>query len=158
MQTSQSTGFAWSRTSLSFVIRHHFFLFHSIRDGRVVKPAMPVLFAFMGPVGLLAWRWVCVSLHCENRRFRNGQRKQIIRTHLLLETSSDYIGLALHPNFDTRDDCSKRVQLEGENQVRRMRLLPIGFPGRMAGCTRTGCNFSTQKCRCTRTGCRCTRF
>ena len=29
-QTSQSTGFAWSRTSLSFVIRHHFFLFHSI--------------------------------------------------------------------------------------------------------------------------------
>ena len=64
-----------------------------LRDGRVVKPAMPVLFAFMGPVGLLAWRWVCVSLHCENRRFRNGQRKQIIRTHLLLETSSDYIGL-----------------------------------------------------------------
>lgn len=32
MQTSQSTGFAWSRTSLSFVIRHHFFLFLNIYD------------------------------------------------------------------------------------------------------------------------------
>ena len=105
MQTSQSTGFAWSRTSLSFVIRHHFFLFHSIRDGRVVKPAMPVLFAFMGPVGLLAWRWVCVSLHCENRRFRNGQRKQIIRTHLLLETSSDYIGLVREAGVEPARPC-----------------------------------------------------
>ena len=38
--------------------------------------------------------------------------------------------MALHPNFDTRDDCSKRVQLGGANQVQRMRLLPIGFPGK----------------------------
>ena len=45
----------------------------------------------MGPVGLL--RWVCVSLHCGNRWLHNIQRKQIIRTHLLSETSSDYIGL-----------------------------------------------------------------
>ena len=41
--------------------------------------------------------------------------------------------LALHPNFDTRDDCSKRVQLGGANQVQRMRLLPIRFPGKNRG-------------------------
>lgn len=41
--------------------------------------------------------------------------------------------LALHPNFDTRDDCSKRVQLYGANRVHRMRLLPIGFPGKSRG-------------------------
>ena len=44
-------------------------------------------------MALLAWKSVCASPRCENRRFRNGQRKQIIRTHLLSETSSDYIGL-----------------------------------------------------------------
>ena len=42
-------------------------------------------------------------------------------------------GLALHPNFDTRDDCSKRVQLGGANRVRWMRLLPIGFRGKNRG-------------------------
>ena len=36
--------------------------------------------------------------------------------------------MALHPNFDTRDDCSKRVQLASANRVQRMLLLPIGFP------------------------------
>ena len=41
----------------------------------------------------LAWRWVCASPRCGNTWLRNGQRKQIIRTHLLSETSSDYIGL-----------------------------------------------------------------
>ena len=41
--------------------------------------------------------------------------------------------MALHPNFDTRDDCSKRVQLGGANRVRRMPLLPIGFPGKNRG-------------------------
>jgi len=41
--------------------------------------------------------------------------------------------VALHPNFDTRDDCSKRVQLGGANRVQRMRLLPIGFPGKNRG-------------------------
>ena len=38
--------------------------------------------------------------------------------------------LALHPNFDTRDNCSKRVQLGGANRVQQMLLLPIGFPGK----------------------------
>lgn len=37
--------------------------------------------------------------------------------------------MALHPNFDTRDDCSKRVQLAGANQVQRMRLLPMKLLG-----------------------------
>ncbi len=32
--------------------------------------------------------------------------------------------MALHPNFDTRDDCSKRVQLGGANRVQRMLPLP----------------------------------
>ena len=57
----------------------------------------PRLFAFIWissfSVALLAWKSVCASPRCENRRFRNGQRKQIIRTHLLSETSSDYFGL-----------------------------------------------------------------
>ena len=33
--------------------------------------------------------------------------------------------LALHPNFDTRDDCSKWVQLVGANRVQRMRLALV---------------------------------
>ena len=41
--------------------------------------------------------------------------------------------MALHPNFDTRDDCSKRVQLGGANRVQQMLLLPIGFPGKNCG-------------------------
>ncbi len=61
------------------------------------KMVAPRLFAFIWissfSVVLLAWRSVCASLRCGNRCFRNGQRKQIIRTRLLLETSSDYIGL-----------------------------------------------------------------
>ena len=43
------------------------------------------------------------------------------------------LALALHPNFDTRDDCSKWVQLVGANLVQRTRLLPIGFPGKNRG-------------------------
>ena len=31
--------------------------------------------------------------------------------------------VALHYNFDTRDDCTKRVQLVGANRVHWMRLL-----------------------------------
>lgn len=62
-----------------------------------MQTAVPALFAFMGSasssVGLSAWRWACASSHCENRCFHIGQRKQIIRTHLLSETSSDYVGL-----------------------------------------------------------------
>ena len=45
------------------------------------------------PVGRLAWRWTCASLRCGKKWLRSGQRKAIIRTHLLSEISSDYIGL-----------------------------------------------------------------
>ena len=38
--------------------------------------------------------------------------------------------MALHYNFDTRDDCSKRVQLGGANRVQ---LLLIVFPGKNRG-------------------------
>ena len=41
--------------------------------------------------------------------------------------------MALHPNFDTRDDYSKRVQLGGANRVQQLRLLSIGFPGKNRG-------------------------
>ena len=64
---------------------------------RTVQTAAPALFAFMGSafssVGLSAWRSAYASPRYENRSFHIGQRKQIIRTHLLSETSSDYIGL-----------------------------------------------------------------
>ena len=38
--------------------------------------------------------------------------------------------MALHYNFDTRDDCSKRVHRPGAERVRRMRLLPIKLTGK----------------------------
>lgn len=41
--------------------------------------------------------------------------------------------LALHPNFDTRDDCSKRVHRPGANRVQRMRLFPIKLMGKNRG-------------------------
>ena len=44
-------------------------------------------------VCLSALRFAFAAPHYGNRRFRIGQRKAIIRTHLLSETSSDYIGL-----------------------------------------------------------------
>ena len=54
-------------------------------------------FAFIGPLSssalLLVWKLACASPRCENRRFRIGQRKAIIRIHLLSETGSDYVGL-----------------------------------------------------------------
>ena len=127
MQTSQSTGFAWSRTSLRFVIRHHFFLVYSIF---IIPPSWKSLNAFL-PIGrrtrlerilgeaierggrhpirycfpsvssaLSAWRRVCASPCWENRRLCNGQRKQIIRTHLRSETSSDYIVLEHRNTID----------------------------------------------------------
>ena len=43
------------------------------------------------------------------------------------------MSLALHPNFDTRDDCSKRVHRPGANQVQRMRLFPIKLMGKNRG-------------------------
>src|SRR5699024_7023761 len=67
------------------------------KGGRTMQTAAPALFAFMGSafssVGLSAWRSAYASPRYENRSFHIGQRKQIIRTHLLSETSSDYIGL-----------------------------------------------------------------
>ena len=39
----------------------------------------------------------------------------------------------MHPNFDTGDDCSKRVQLAVANQVQQLRLLLIGFLGKNRG-------------------------
>ena len=67
------------------------------KRGVIRKWWHPAFFAFIWissfSVALLAWRSVYASLRCGNRCFRNGQRKQIIRTHLLSETSSDYIGL-----------------------------------------------------------------
>ena len=42
---------------------------------------------------LLVWKLACAAPHCGNRRFRIGQRKQIIRTHRQSETGSDYAGL-----------------------------------------------------------------
>ena len=41
--------------------------------------------------------------------------------------------MALHYNFDTRDDCSKQVQLAGAYRVQRMRLLPIKLMGKNRG-------------------------
>ena len=62
-----------------------------------MKTAAPALFAFMGSAsssgGLSAWRWVCAPPRFGSGCFRIGQRKPIIRTHLLLEKGSDYRGL-----------------------------------------------------------------
>ena len=41
--------------------------------------------------------------------------------------------VALHPNFDTRDDCSKRVHRPGAERVQRMRMLPIKLKGKNRG-------------------------
>ena len=58
---------------------------------------------------LLAWRSVCASLRCGNRCFRNGQRKAIIRTHLLSETSSDYFGLVPVVGLEPTRCCHQRI-------------------------------------------------
>ena len=67
------------------------------KGGRTVETAAPALFAFMGPassfVGLSASRWASAPLHYGSGCFRIGQRKPIIRTHLLSEKGSDYRGL-----------------------------------------------------------------
>ena len=77
------------------------------------KRVAPRFFAFIWissfSVALLAWKSVCASPHCENRRFRNGQRKQIIRTHLLSETSSDYIGLVPAVGLEPTRCCHQRI-------------------------------------------------
>ena len=67
------------------------------RAGASCQNGAPAFFAFMGSasfsVGLSAWRSAVSSRRCGNGWFRSGRRKQIIRTHLLSEKGSDYIGL-----------------------------------------------------------------
>ena len=67
------------------------------KGGRTVKTAASALFAFMGSAsssgGLLVWRWASAPPRFGSGCFRIGQRKPIIRTHLLSEKGSDYMGL-----------------------------------------------------------------
>ena len=83
------------------------------KGGRTVQTAAPALFAFMGSlsssVGLSAWRWACAVPRCGSRRFRNGQRKAIIRTHRLSETGSDYIGLVPEVGLEPTRCCQQRI-------------------------------------------------
>ena len=58
-------------------------------------------------------------------RSRRGIQKE--------QTPHDVRSLGLHPNFDTRDDCSKRVHRPGANRVQRMRLFPIKLMGKNRG-------------------------
>ena len=41
--------------------------------------------------------------------------------------------MALHPNFDTRDDCSKRVHRPGAYRVRWMMIELTSRPGKNRG-------------------------
>ena len=50
--------------------------------------------------GPSAWRQACALPRCESRYFHTDRKKPIIRTHLLPETSSDYIGLVSPAGFE----------------------------------------------------------
>ena len=67
------------------------------KGGRTVETAAPALFSFMGSasssVGPSALRWAFAPPRFGSGCFRIGQRKPIIRTHLLSEKGSDYMGL-----------------------------------------------------------------
>lgn len=67
------------------------------KGGRTVVTAAPALFAFMGSVSssgdLSVSRWASAPLRFGSGCFRIGQRKPIIRTYLLSEKGSDYMGL-----------------------------------------------------------------
>lgn len=67
------------------------------KGGRTVETAAPALFAFMGSAssfgGLSASRWASVLPRFGSGCFHIGQSKPIIRTHLLSEKGSDYMGL-----------------------------------------------------------------
>ena len=67
------------------------------RAGASCQNCAPAFFTFTGSasfsVGLSAWRSAVSSRRYGNAWFRSGRRKQIIRTHLLSEKGSDYIGL-----------------------------------------------------------------
>ncbi len=61
-----------------------------------MKTAAPALFAFMelaSSVGLSVSRWASVPPRFGSGYSRIGQSKPIIRTHLLSEKGSDYMGL-----------------------------------------------------------------
>ena len=68
------------------------------RAGTSLETDVPALFLFMLPASfssaLSAWRTASAPPHFGNKCFRIGQRKPIIRTHLLSEKGSDYRGLA----------------------------------------------------------------
>ena len=67
------------------------------KGGRTVKTAASAFFCVYGIIasseGPSAWRQACALPRCESRYFHTDRKKPIIRTHLLSETSSDYIGL-----------------------------------------------------------------
>ena len=67
------------------------------KGGRTVKTAASAFFCVYGIIasseGPSAWRQTCALPRCESRYFHTDRKKPIIRTHLLSETSSDYIGL-----------------------------------------------------------------
>ena len=102
------------------------------------KMMAPRLFAFIWissfSVVLLAWRSVCASLRCGNRWLRNGQRKQIIRTHLLSETSSDYIGLVRETGLEPVRDY--------HTPLKRARLPIPPLSHILFCCFRNGDNYS----------------
>ena len=74
---------------------------------------------------------IAFCLHKWIHKF-NGQRLIFVK---YAKKNHQFLGgfVALHYNFDTRDDCSKRVQLVGANRVQRMRLLPIKLSGQNRG-------------------------
>lgn len=83
------------------------------KGGRTVETAAPALFAFMGTAssfgGLSALRWASAPPRFGNRCFRIGQRKPIIRTHLLSETGSDYIGLSCVDKKDADNETGRNL-------------------------------------------------
>lgn len=66
--------------------------------------------------------------------------------------------LALHYNFDTRDDCSKQVQLADANRVQRMRVFATKLTGKNRGMHphRVQTSLCRSEIGCM-VGCRCTR-
>lgn len=84
-------------------------------------------------VAPLAWRWAFASPRCGSRRFRNGQRKQIIRTHHRLEIGSDYIGLVpvvgVEPTrvISTRDFESPSSAIPTHRRIARY-IIPYSRP------------------------------
>lgn len=77
------------------------------KGGRTVETAATALFAFMGFAssfgGLSASRLASALPRFGNRCFRTGQRKPVIRTHLLSETGSDYMSLSLSDTIDATE-------------------------------------------------------